>query len=132
MTIVSAVQETNTADSADSARDHRDPVHRISQLLDPGSLHVVVLQSSPGSLHVVVLQSSPGSLHVVVAGAQSSPACSQRRVVLQSSPGCSQDRRTRSRQGQAAADESGHLLTNLRRDQHIELLIAAAAGRLHL
>jgi acetyl-CoA/propionyl-CoA carboxylase carboxyl transferase subunit len=38
MTIVSAVQETNTADSA---HDHRDPVRRISQLLDPGSLHVV-------------------------------------------------------------------------------------------
>lgn len=38
MTIVSAVQEAN---AADLARDHRDPVRRISQFLDPGSLHVV-------------------------------------------------------------------------------------------
>ena len=38
MTIVAAIEETNPADSPP---DHRDPVRRISQLLDSGSLDVV-------------------------------------------------------------------------------------------
>ncbi len=38
MTIVSAVQ---VRDTADSSRDHRDPVRRISLLLDPDSVDVV-------------------------------------------------------------------------------------------
>jgi acetyl-CoA/propionyl-CoA carboxylase carboxyl transferase subunit len=45
MTTVSAIGVT---DSAESVTDRRDPVHRISQLLDPGSLQVVHQRTSVG------------------------------------------------------------------------------------
>lgn len=45
MTIVSAVQEAN---AADCDLDRRNPVHRISQLLDPGSLDVISQRAGLG------------------------------------------------------------------------------------
>ena len=60
MTIVSAVEETNPADSP---LDHRDPVLRISQLLDPGSLHVV---HQRGGLGVVIARGRIEDADVIV------------------------------------------------------------------
>ena len=60
MTIVSAVEE---ADPADSPLDHRDPVLRISQFLDPGSLDVV---HQRGGLGVVIARGRIEGADVIV------------------------------------------------------------------
>lgn len=78
MTIVSAVQEAN---AADLARDHRDPVRRISQFLDPCSLHVVRQRAGLG---VVVARGRIEGSKVIVfctdatisGGAIGGPECS--------------------------------------------------------
>jgi acetyl-CoA/propionyl-CoA carboxylase carboxyl transferase subunit len=60
MAIVFAAQE---ASAADSGLDHRDPLHRISQLLDPDSLQVISQRPGVG---VVIARGQINSSNVIV------------------------------------------------------------------